>query len=287
MIELPTHGIGVRSGKRERVSGVRGSLSLRTVMAFLLLVAVVLPLAARSGEDPLWNKAVALYDDTEDWQPRLISIRSEEYDGRGNLKHEETTVTRQYVSENGSLETELVSVVRDGEDITEERRENPQAGRSFGPPGGAQDGDDGDDEESGEAFAALFESIFDPAQQEYVSHRRTGRRRRVDGEPAVAYSYSHEPNEEARGEGTAWLHADSGEPLLVESTLDPPIVFVKDFGMVYRYGTRNGDWRLRSMEFNVSAGVLMFTREFDVTMEFEDYFHAPNAEIAEESTRDR
>lgn len=253
-----------------------------TVVA--LLSAVAAPLAARSGGDQLWNAAVSLYHETAAWQPRIISIHSMEYGGRGNLKHEEVSVTRQYLSDDGGLETELVSVVRDGEDITEERRANPQANRSFGPAGGGQSdggGADGEDEDSGRAFAALFESIFDPEQQKHVSYRRTGRRRQVDGEPAVAFSFTHEPNEDAVAEGTAWLHVESGEPLLVESSLDPPVIFVKNFAMVYRYGTRNGDWRLRSMEFDVSAGMLMFTREFDVNMEFREYFHAPDVETAD------
>lgn len=247
------------------------------LLVALLVGAGVDSAEALTAEDPLWRQAVTVYQENAEWQPRLITVRTLEYDGRGNLRHEEVTVTRQYLADDGELESELVSVVRDGEDITEERRENPESNRSFGPPTGSED----QAESASDGFVPVYTSIFDPDQQAYVDYRRTDRTRVVDGERAVAFEFTHQPNENARAEGTVWIAAESGEPLLLESTLDPPMIFLQEFGYIYRFETDGGEWRLRTMEFDVQAGLLMFQRIFDIRMSFDDYFYAPGVEVGD------
>jgi hypothetical protein len=246
--------------------------------AFLVLFAIAPAAASATQQDPLWDRAISVYEENADWHPRLITVRTEEYDGQGNLRHEERTVTRQYLTDQGELESELVSATRDGKDITEERRENPDAGRTFGPPTGSED----QAESSPEGFAPVYQSVFSPEQQRHVEYTRTGRTRRINGRRAVAFSFIHEPNSEARAEGTVWIDEETAEPLLLESSLDPPMIFVQEFSYSHRFATEGDEWRLRTMRFNVGAGLLMFKRDFDITMEFSDYFYAPGVEIGAE-----
>ncbi|MFP4484841.1 MAG: hypothetical protein ACOCYG_05170 [Spirochaetota bacterium] len=243
----------------------------------LFLVPRSVPVAALTVEDSLWQRAIAVYEANAEWQPRLITVETREYDGRGNLRHEETTVTRQYLADDGEIESELVSVIRDGEDITEERRENPRSNRSFGPPAGSAD----EAESSSDGFEPVYTSIFDPEQQPYVEYRRTDRTRAVDGRRAVAFDFTHRPNESAGAEGTVWIATDSGAPLVIESSLEPPVVFLQELAYVYRFETDGSEWRLRTMQFDVEAGLLMFRRDFDIRMTFSDYFHAPGVDVGD------
>jgi hypothetical protein len=247
------------------------------VAVFSVLFALA-PGTAWATQDALWERAIGVYEENADWHPRLITVRTEEYDGRGNLRHEEVTVTRQYLTDEGELESELVSVIRDGQDITEERREDPNAGRTFGPPAGSED----QAESSSKGFAPVYRSVFSPTQQPYVEYTRNGGTRRINGRRAVAYSFIHEPNSEARAEGTVWIDAETAEPLLLESSLDPPMIFVHEFRYSHRFSAEGEQWRLRTMRFDVEAGLLMFQRDFDITMDFSDYFYAPGVEIAPE-----
>ncbi|NBC30482.1 MAG: hypothetical protein GVY29_10910 [Spirochaetes bacterium] len=236
------------------------------------------PVVAVAAQDQLWGRAITVYQENSDWHPRLITVTSKEYDGQGKLRHEELTVTRQFLTEEGELESELVSVIRDGKDITEERRKNPNAGRSFGPPTGSED----QAESSPDAFVPVYRSVFSPQQQEHVEYARTDRSRTINGRRARAFTFVHEPNDDARAEGTVWIDEETAEPLLLESSLDPGMIFVQEFQYSHRYASEGDEWRLRTMRFDVGAGLLMFRRDFDITMEFDEYFYAPGVEVGPE-----
>jgi hypothetical protein len=251
---------------------------LRFVFGFVMLAAFAvsaLPISA----DTLWNRAVEIFEENEGLFARRMSFRYDEYDGRGELRNWEERTMRMSMGEDGETEGEILSATRNGEDVTEDRREDPSGGGPalFGGAGG-QDASDGPEGEAGDAeddggFRNLEKSPFDPEEQNRVVYEATGEHRVIDGERARAYTFTHRPFGETATVGTAWLDVESGAPLLVEMTLDPlpRPALLKELSMLSEYEFDGQMWYVSDVEMVVSGQFLFLRRTIETTMEFSDY----------------
>lgn len=227
------------------------------------LVMIVAGNFAVSATDQLWQRAVAAYPDSQEWVPFEYEVEQRQVNGRDQLVSHSITVSRLRPDGNGGWQPETVR---------EEIIQGDADQRSpFGSPGDREDGD-GD---SAERFAAVSASPLDPAMQDRVSVSRVGARR-VDGDTeVVVYDFEIRPNEDARASGQVWLQADSGMPLQIERTVEPPMMAIKAFSAVQTYEPRSDYWLTTEMRFDVVGRLLFVERRVDVRMELRAHRHEP------------
>lgn len=177
----------------------------------------------------------------------------------------ERTVLEISIGDDGETVSRIVYSERDGEDITEERRENPGGGSPFG-----GDGEDGSGD--GGAFAGLQKSPFDPAEQQAVTYHDTGRRAYLRGVMTHVFEYVHQTSEDSRIAGTAWLSARDGSPLRLEATIEPLPGLVDSFLITQEFASAGEMWYLDSLAFDGEGRILFVKRRIESRMEFADYF---------------
>lgn len=246
----------------------------RRSIALLLLAAAAAAAPAQPrptiahGGDALWAEAVALYSEFGALLPGRMIVSFEQYNGRGNLVSTDRSEIEIWLDDDGEVQSRILSATRDGEDVTEERRDDPSSGA---PPFGGGPGDGEDDDENG--FAGLQRSPFDPAEQANVTVTSIGAAQVISGVRALPYEFVHETTAETRNRGTAWIAVESGDPVLLEITLDPLPRLVSEFLMRQEY-ERDGEgrWIVRRLEFSGAGSILFIRRRIESRLVFSDYF---------------
>ncbi len=220
----------------------------------------------------LWDQAVSLYGEYGDLLPGRMLIAFTQYNGRDELISTEESLLSIGIGSDGEPETTIVWATKDGEDVTEERRENPQGGSPFG---GGPDSD-GEEEDEGNAFSGLQKSPFDPAEQEHVVITATPTVERVAGVVTRRFDFVHETGADSPNVGSAWLATDTGMPVKLELTLESFPFYLESFLMTQYFGRDERDrWVSKTLEFSGSGRLLFFQRTIESTLEFSDYFRAP------------
>lgn len=237
-------------------------MRLTAILLLLLAPALVLPAT------PLWERAVELYRSYGDLVPGRMEIRFDQYNGRGKLVATEESEIDIWVDADGEVQSRVIRATKDGEDVTEERRENPRAG---GPPFGGGPGDSQEDDEG--AFAGLQRSPFDPLEQANVRIVDVGPAALVNGVRAQAFEYEHRTGPEAVTRGTAWLSVDTGEPVRLDATVEPLPSFVREFVLRQHFDRDDeGRWIVRELEFDGAGRFLFLERRIESRLVFSDYF---------------
>lgn len=240
-------------------------------MKRLILLITIFGCAAGASANELWLSAVDLYRQYGDLLPGRMLIEFTQYNGAGEEVSDEQSLLRFSLGPDGEPETEVIWARKDGEDVTRERREDPQSGAPFG----GQAGDD-DDGEGGNAFSGLQKSPFDPAEQQNVEYTDTRQVERVGGMLTRRFEFVHHTEADAPNIGTAWLALDSGMPVKLELTLERLPLFVESLVMRQFFGLdAEQRWVSTALEFSGAGSVLFFRREIESRLEFSDYFRAP------------
>jgi len=241
-------------------------VKMRTLALLVLLLAPSL-LPASS----LWERAVTLYSSYDDLIPGRMEIQFDQYNGRGKLVATEESEIDIWVDSNGDINSRIIRATKDGDDVTEERRENPRSGA---PPFGGRPGSEEEDGDGG-AFAGLQRSPFDPAEQPNVRIVEVGLPVVVDGARVQAFEYEHETGAESVTRGTAWLAAETGEPVRLDATVEPLPSFVREFALRQRFDRDDeGRWIVRELEFDGVGRFLFLERRIESRLIFSDYFRS-------------
>lgn len=239
----------------------------RTLIAVFLAV-----LPAMLSAHPLWSKAVESLRMSADLLPGTMAATFDQFNGRGELISRDETVVRLWADETGEIQSQVVSARRNGEDVTDERRDSPQSGGGPFGPGQGQAGDT----DNGSPFASLQRNPFAPEEQPHITIVSTGGRRMLDGAFVLPIEFEHRTGPEAVNRGTAWLDADTGAPVRLETTIDPLPRFVTELVMVQHYGL-NEDEQLvvERIEFSGEGRLLLFRRRLESVLFFSEYFRSP------------
>ncbi len=128
-------------------------------------------------------------------------------------------------------------------------------------------------------------SPLDPDLQDRTSVTRVGRRGLSDMPPAVLYEFEISPNEDARARGKVWLAAESGLPLRMERTVEPPLMAITSFSVVQTYEPQHDFWLSTSMRFEVTGRLLFVERQVDVRMDLREHRYEPEVARALEDQR--
>jgi hypothetical protein len=243
-------------------------LQVAFVVAFMAVGAF-----AVSATDQLWQRAVAAYPDSQEWVPFEYEVEQRQVNGRDELVSHSITVSRLRSDGNGGWQPEIVR---------EEIIEGDADQRSpFGGPGDRGEGEDN----ASDRFAAVSASPLDPQMQDRVTVSRVGRRRSPAGTPAILYEFEIRPREDTRASGNVWLEVDSGMPLRIERTVEPPMMAIKEFSAVQTYEPRSDHWLTTGMQFNVVGRLLFVERRVDVRMELRGHRYDPEVARALQEQR--
>lgn len=219
----------------------------------------------------LWENAVDLYGETQGLVPGRMAVRFDQYNGRGRLVSTEVTELELRIDPNGEIESYVLYAESNGENVTEERREDPQSAGG-GPFGGGSDGDEG----GNNPFSGIQVSPFDPEEQSRVTLTRIGPATILDGVTVRPIDFVHQASEDRANTGTAWIAVDSGEPVALEITIEPLPRLVTEFLMRQEFG-RDGEGRLvmERMQFTGEGTLLLIRRRIESELVFSQYFPSP------------
>ena len=232
-------------------------------MAFLLVISAV---GAISGE--LWDRAVDFYDAYCDLVPGRMSIRFDQYNGQDELVSSDVSDIEIKVGPSGEVEGRTTYASRNGEDITEERRDDPRSGAPFGGGGG--------DQQSDSPFAGLQKSPFDPSEQARVRVIDTGRSETIDGVRTRVHLFQHSTGGENMTTGTAWIAEATGAPVKLAASIEPLPGYIDRFQLVQTFETDSeGRWYTTRMEFVGEGNILFIKRRIESAFEFSEYFLPP------------
>lgn len=245
------------------MSAMTRFISRATLAALFLLISAV---GATSGE--LWERAVGLYDAYGDLVPGRMSIRFDQYNGRGKLVSSDVSKIELVVGPSGEVEGRTTYASKNGRDVTEERRNDPAPGGLFGGGGG--------DQESDSPFAGLQMSPFDPSQQASVTVIDTGRWEVIDGERTRVHLFEHSTGGENKTTGTVWIAENTGAPVKLTASIEPLPGFVDVFQITQTFDTDSeGRWYMTRMEFVAEGNILFVRRRIESEFEFSEYFLPP------------
>ncbi len=207
--------------------------------------------------DALWQQAVTVYEANDDWVPGRMLIRTEELAKDGSVKSVEEARVALSVNGNGEVESEYVSVTKNGKDVTESRKRNPNRG------------------DGGGGFGSQA-SPFDPELAQHVDARRVPGTQMIDGREVAEYRFSVAQEDEPDVTGTAWIDIETGVPHRVSSTVDPLPRFVSslEIRIDYEY-TGDGKWYPVEISFQGAGTVLFIKKAYRSTMRLSEHFRAP------------
>ncbi len=206
---------------RKRVSL---SFFFLSVFFFILLLAV----SSASETDNLWQKAVKVASENDNWVPGTVIHIEEVYSRIGVRQELNETYSSLQSNKSGEVELTFQRVIQNGRDVTEEFVQ-----------------------EFGETLV-LEESEYcveHPFSDSvlHVEYVQKGRRRRINGENCVLYEFTYK-NEKGTWEGSAWIEEQSGVPVVVDGTLvsvplDEKWYTVSKLSISTEYiSTASGEW---------------------------------------------
>ena len=227
------------------------------------LIMVFLSMGATSqvvSGDQLWNRVLDNYRANSNWFASRLVITAIERNGAGRILSEERAVMRNYLNDEGEDFQEPLLVIRNGEDITEGRREDPNFGQPFG---GVSFGED--------AFQGLELFPFDPEQADSVTVQRRENRRFVGGRSVVGFDFVHETYGRFSNVGTVWVDAELAMPVRVEGSIRPNPAFVSNFEYEQSFDIRGDVFQATGYQVEAEGGFLFIRRQFSVTLEFSQF----------------
>jgi hypothetical protein len=171
------------------------SLFFLSVFSFISLLAV----SSASENGTLWQKAVKVASENENWVPGTVIHIEEVYSRLGVRQELNKTYSSLKSNNSGEVELTFQRVIQNGRDVTEEFVQ-----------------------EFGETLV-LEESEYcveHPFSDSvlYVDYVQKGRRRRINEKNCVLYEFTYK-NEKGTWEGSAWIDEQSGVPVVVDGTL--------------------------------------------------------------------
>src|SRR3954463_15744914 len=128
--------IQVGSKERDLAAAMNARTKTTIILALILFHSATCAFCASAASDPLWQKAVAVARKNSGWVAGLVVMRSQVvYRGETNGVNE--IWTRSTLAKEGEVITEIVKVLEDGKDVTEQenkkekgktKKANSQAG---------------------------------------------------------------------------------------------------------------------------------------------------------------
>ena len=252
-------------------------------LSYLLItfyMALVGPPFLAAVPDALWEKAVAWAAHDEEMQVtpgRMdVSILAMKKDGSVVSRSE---VAYRVVGFGKDADAEIISVKKDGKDITaeakrEEAKEKAEAEKEKKKKGSSGAGGKGEGEGEEDESFSLEPAYhpFSPESRSKVTYRRVGESP-LAGKAAILFSFKEEGSKGREGkEGKAWLEPASGRPIQVESR--PTKLPKHTDRMVQRVHFADGPdglWVVERSEIDGEGGLLWIHRKVESSIRFSEF----------------
>lgn len=250
---------------------MRHLLLIALICNAIALITVPVPAGAESA-DSLWAEAVSLMDASAGWVPGNIYMHMQEVDKHGEPKEDRghEVWTRLYLREDGEVDSEMVKVLDNGEDVTEKERARAE--------------EEEEDDDGGGRMTMESYSPFDPEHQDGLAASPTGQEEIVDGRLCAVFEFVDERKSEDEDDdndgtviGKAWIEYETGIPLKIEYTTDPLPKRVKKMITTVHYEYQGpGEWYAKSMSIRATGGILFIKKHFHMNMAFSEFWRLPD-----------
>lgn len=192
------------------------SLSHRRTRLIMLVVLVPLlstrALGAQAGiaQDTLWAKAVALAKANQGWVPASWHEEETVYNKKGKVEETTELQLRFGATPDGNIDVHVEHATKNGKDnVAAAQRTLEQYKDAY-----LRDNPE--------------DNLFDPSIQHTITARRTSEVKQINGRTYVGFSYT-QTIQEGDWSGIAWLDAETGWPIQVESA--PELLPIKEEGI--------------------------------------------------------
>ncbi|MCF7929022.1 MAG: hypothetical protein K9L68_09030 [Spirochaetales bacterium] len=220
--------------------------------AFLFLTGPV----SLHAEKTLWEKASMLFSFNYNWQPGSTHIHINYLEDDDTVKSREDIYIESWIEEE-ELEHDVVKAVKDGKDITIWRQGVAPRGAGTKQKSGANYGD----------------NPLNPLFQDRVTYEDTGEVFYMEGKKTRRFSYRLSHSDGTTTTGSFWLETETGIPLKMTATLEPLPWFLKSFYFEnYYHYEDDTTWYSKRMFAKGEAWFILFSKRFEATLYFDDYF---------------
>lgn len=243
----------------------------------LVLIGILSDNAPAAVADPLWERAVRLYERHHQLYAQRIETEAAEFDGRGNQRAFRETVMLVTLQPDGSALSVLTTLRDNGKpvDVTDATTSASAAVTADSSAASAEGRE--------AAMSILHRSPFDPRLQDRVAYRRvtpaTARDRTAEGsemgraasdEPSVEFRYTLETSSRLIT-GSAWLRVSDGVPVRSKATIDPLPRFVRELVVEQFFTESDVGHHVSEARIRAEGGFLFFQRRSEITMRFLDH----------------
>ena len=226
---------------------------------FLLVMLFIVHTVTASDEDlELWNRATQIFKNNLEWSPGKMVLISDNLDRKGEIKAREERTVGYYKNSSGEIESQIISVTKNGEDITEEEREKEQK------------------ESKENENSPPFPNPLDPETRDITNIDYTGRLESIDGRRCQVINFRMKAEEKRDYVGEIWITEDQGVPILITGWMEPLPRFVTELIMRVEYTADPSAWYMKSIFFEGSGKFLFLRRHYRSTMRFSEYFRTGN-----------
>lgn len=227
--------------------------SLRHQIVLTLLACLPSALAAQAIDyQALWNRAVAFYPISEQWTPGLSEGRFEELDDQGRVTDTTLSVYKFTAGPNHEIQRFAQSVIKNGQDITAERRNSTSSQQSKQP--------------------AL---PFDPQVASRLSLQPEPPIQ-LDGRTVVPYHFQVHDKDGDGSFGTTWLDPTTGAPVRIDYTFEKMPMFVEKVAIRADFQVKDNRVETCRLEFTATGTFFMLKKTFHGLQTLKDYFYFPD-----------
>jgi hypothetical protein len=217
---------------------------------FFLVITILLicSTAFATTTDTLWQRAVQAFAKNSNWVPGKIVSHFEMKNGKGEAEEITDSIKKTVPAADGSIDTELVKLVFNGEDKTDVAKTRKN-----------------DDEFS------LKEAPLHPENQSAITVVRTSDTKMINGVPCTGFEYTLQLDKRKRV-GTIWINA-SGYPVQDDfsTTPLPPNVQKMNTRVLYSHKA-DGAFYLSQVNYSGEGGMLFIKKSFQGEMKYSEHW---------------
>jgi hypothetical protein len=219
------------------------------------------------SQDDLWQKAVNIMANNQNWVAGKMVMEFKVVNKDDVADVHNVSTYKIYADENGDIQSDIVSMYTNGEDVTDKQKENLEKEREKA----KNEKDEKDSQENRFAFNGKDEP-FHPDNQAKVKITPIAGTKEINGAVCQGYEFSL-PLEEHTKNGTLWLDIKTGAPVRQRFTTDPLPPKMKEMQTTADYiYPQEGVLQASQVSFEGVAGVLFIKRKIQGTMTFSDFW---------------
>lgn len=217
----------------------------------LLIVSIFCPISIWGNNlhrDSLWEKAVKLAANNQNWVPGEIYTKETNYNAKGKIKAVEEYWEKIIKNDNGEIELQLINYLKNGKNITKNKLKSYKKEST---------------ESLNEALITFRKNLnpFNFENQSLISIKRTNSQEIVNNRLCVVYQFVQQSLKEGDSplSGLTWLEEDTGIPIAVKYYLDEELPNgIKEFSyyISYRFVSEQ-EWYPEKLVFKIRGKVAM------------------------------